>query len=70
VHDFEQLIILSGIYPEFQKEIVTNKTFRDQWSFISKWNENARYLVGKNSEDVKDFLTSIKEVMRWIQKHL
>jgi HEPN domain-containing protein len=70
VHDFEQLIILSGIYPEFQKEIVTNKTFRDQWSFISKWNENARYLIGKNPEDAKDFLTSIKEVMRWIQKHL
>ena len=30
----------------------------------------ARYLTGMTLEDVKDFITSIKEVMLWIQKHL
>ncbi len=70
VHDYEQLIILSGIYVEFQKELMINNLFSEKWSTISQWNENARYLTGKTFDEVKDFLTSAKEVMLWIKKHL
>ncbi len=70
VHDLEQLIILSGIYPEFRSELVINQPFKDSWWIVSEWNENSRYLTGKNYDDVKDFLTSVKEVMVWMQKHL
>lgn len=70
VHDFEQLLILSGIYSEYQKEIETNQIFRTHWSLVSEWNENSRYLTGINPDRVKKFITSVKEFLKWIQKHL
>ncbi len=70
MHDFEQLFILSGIYTQFEQEIFNSPSFRNNWSIVSKWNENSRYLAELNGNDVKDFLTSVKEVMEWIQKHL
>ncbi|HEX8462967.1 MAG TPA: hypothetical protein VF623_16150 [Segetibacter sp.] len=70
VHDLEQLFILSGIYTHFEEALATNALFSDRWAIVLEWNENARYLTGKSFGDVKDFLTSVKEVMVWIQKHL
>lgn len=70
VHDFEQLVILSGIYTEYRKELETNEFFKINWSLVSEWNENSRYLAGLNSQTVKNFITSVKEVMTWIKKHL
>lgn len=70
VHDFEQLIILSGIYAEYQREIETNKLFRSQWSVVTEWNENSRYLTEINPDRVEKFITSVKAVLKWIQNHL
>lgn len=70
VHDYEQLLILSGIYFEYQTEIKTNEIFQVHWSIISEWSESSRYLTGINPERVKKFITSIKEFVKWIQKHL
>lgn len=69
VHDFSQLIVLSGIYPEFEAELQVVE-FKQHWSIVSKWKEDARYLTGKTETDVKDFLTSVNIVSKWIQKHL
>lgn len=70
VHDYVQLLILSGIYTEFNDELEANELFMFHWSSVVKWNESSRYLTGRNSRYVKDFITSVKEVMSWIQKHL
>lgn len=70
VHDYEQLLILSGIYTQYQKEIETNELFFSNWSIISDWNENSRYLTGINPDRVNKFITSVKEVLVWIQKYL
>lgn len=70
VHDYEQLFILSGIYRNFGEELDTNELFKLHWSSVVKWNENSRYMQGANSSNVKDFITSVKEIMVWIQKHL
>ena len=70
VHDYEQLMILSGIYGEYQREMEENPVFSILWSILLEWNENSRYLTGINSERVKKFLTSVKEALTWIQKHL
>ncbi len=70
MHDYEQLLILSGIYKKFEDELETDELFKLHWSSDVKWNENTRYLQGTHSRDVKDFITSVKEIMRWIQKHL
>lgn len=70
VHDYEQLLILSGIYAEYKNEIVNNETFRLNWSIVSEWTENSRYLTGINPERVNKFITLVKDMMKWIQKHL
>ncbi len=70
VHDFEQLLVLSGIYNDFEQELTNDPLFKAHWSVVSKWNEDCRYLTGQNPQDVKDFLTSVKEIAQWIQKHL
>jgi hypothetical protein len=69
VHDYEDLIILSGLYSEFNAT-QSDVTFKEHWSLIRNWNEGARYLTGKSSTDVEDFLTSIHEIVKWIKRYL
>jgi HEPN domain-containing protein len=69
-HDLLQLLFLSGIYTEFQIELENNEFFELNWWSVVKWNENARYLTGFSLGYVEDFVTSVKEIMAWIQKHL
>lgn len=70
VHNLTQLIVLSGIYSEFQKELKDNIDFKGAWSIIDEWNEGARYSTGKRQSEAKDLLTSIKKFEIWIIKHL
>ena len=69
VHDYTQLLILSGIYPDFEAELA-NVAFKKHWSLVSAWNEGTRYLTEKTSTDAQDFLTSLNEIVTWIKKHL
>lgn len=70
VHDLEQLLVLSGVYTEFENELASNNNLKTAWSLIEQWNENTRYLTGKTQTDVKDLLTSIKKFEEWILKYL
>jgi HEPN domain-containing protein len=69
VHDYEELLILSGLYKEFAAA-QSDVTFKRHWSVVRIWNEGARYLTGKTEKDAKDFLTSIQEFSTWIGKYL
>jgi len=69
VHDYDQLLVLSGLYPEFDIQM-TDVKFKAHWSKVCTWSENCRYLTGKNESETKDMLTSIKEIKQWIEKHL
>ncbi|MEO6734768.1 MAG: HEPN domain-containing protein [Ginsengibacter sp.] len=69
VHDYAQLLLLSGLYPYFEIENRDVK-FKTHWSIICQWNEGARYLTGKTETDTKEFITSVKEIKQWIQNHL
>ena len=70
VHDYEQLILLSGLFTEFHTELATNPVFRSHWSFVEDWSEDARYLTGKSKADAENFLISVNEFSVWIRKHL
>jgi hypothetical protein len=66
VHNLQELILLSGIYPEFvesQKDV----GFKGHWSNVNLWSEESRYLTGKTLKEVNDFVTSIKEISKWIK---
>lgn len=69
VHDFEQLLILSGIYPDFERTL-RGPVFKGHWSVVSKWNEDSRYLSGGTKADTENFITSVRESIKWIQQHL
>jgi HEPN domain-containing protein len=69
VHDYEDLLILSGLYKEFTAA-QADVTFKGHWSVVRNWSESARYLTGKTEKDAKDFLTSIHEFSQWIEKYL
>lgn len=69
VHDYEELLILSGLYKEFTSA-QADVAFKGHWSVIRNWTEGARYLTGKTEKDAKDFLTSIHEFSTWIEKYL
>jgi HEPN domain-containing protein len=68
-HDYEQLLVLSGVYKELDIAFA-DVNFKVKWSSVCAWSEESRYSTGKTPEDVQDFLTSIKEIVEWIQKHL
>ncbi len=69
VHDYDQLLVLSGLYPDFDIQM-SNVKFKANWSKVCTWSENCRYLTGKNESETKDMLTSIKEIKQWIEKNL
>lgn len=69
VHDLEQLMVLSGIYPEFEIYI-QDADNENHWTSVMNWKEDARYSTGKSEADVKGFLNSIKVTAKWIESHL
>ena len=69
VHDYEQLIILSGLYSEFSKN-ASNFAFSADWSIVSIWDENLRYSMGSKKADVESFIASIKNINKWLLQFL
>lgn len=69
VHRYDQLLALSGIFTEFDNEFSNDPKFLDTWSSVNKWNEGSRYLTGKTGNEVLNFITSVKEFCKWLQKH-
>jgi len=69
VHDYDQLLVLSGLHPFYEQEN-NNVYFKADWSIISQWSQHSRYLTEKTETEVKDFITSIKNVKSWIEKYL
>lgn len=70
VHDYEQLLILSGLYNEFMKNITTNNIFNSDWSVISKWDEQLRYSNNTTKGDVESFIQSVKNMTLWLRQYL
>jgi hypothetical protein len=67
IHNLEQLLLLSGVYTLLDKELTADANFKAKWSKICVWTEESRYLMGKTPNEVGDFLTSIKDIAKWIQ---
>ena len=70
VHDYEQLIILSGLYSILSDKIANDLAFNADWSIVSKWDESLRYSSGANSKDVQSFVESLKNIIQWLTRYL
>ena len=69
VHNFEQLLILSGLIKVHKAER-NNAAFDLDWSTLIKWKEDVRYTSGKKQQDVISFINSVKNFTVWIRRHL
>lgn len=69
VHNFEQLLVLSGLFPE-HKKMLQNENYKENWGVIRNWKEDARYDIGKDINDAQDFINSVKYYTLWINQYL
>jgi len=60
-HNYEQLLILSGIYMDYKNE--QDPEFKTNWSIVVEWNENSRYLINRTSQECIIFVESVKEII-------
>ncbi len=73
-HNFEELLILSGLKKKFDEACTLNQQLQKNWELVSIWNENARYLLNErmSKEFVKEFLNSIENpkdgIFPWIKE--
>jgi hypothetical protein len=45
-------------------------SFKAKWSTVCSWDEGSRYISGRKKAEVQNFLISIKDIAKWIQKYL
>jgi hypothetical protein len=68
-HNYEQLVLLSGLQAEFDAAS-EDASFIKKWTVVKKWTEQSRYLCGQEPDMVKEFVHSTNEFCIWIKKHL
>lgn len=69
-HEYDQLLMFSGLYTNFNEEILKNQSLKKHWSLVRVWSDKSRYNSGKTQVEVQNFLISVREVSLWIRKHL
>ena len=70
VHDYEQLLILSGLFNAFLTKIEGDLVFSPNWSVIRVWDESMRYVSGASKSEVESFIQSIKNIKSWFEQYL
>jgi hypothetical protein len=75
VHDFDTLLMFSGLGERFERAKATNIDLYQNWSYICVWKEDCRYAtVGNKTQiEVLQFLNAIDEpsngFLSWIKKY-
>ena len=69
VHNFEQLLILSGLFAEHHRRLL-EPGFSKDWEILDKWKESQRYNYGKTSKQARDLIDSVKNYTIWIGQFL
>lgn len=75
VHDFDTLLMFSGLYEKFERDKALNLDLYQNWSYICGWKEDSRYTTigSKTPIEVQRFLKAISEpsngFLKWIKKY-
>jgi HEPN domain-containing protein len=71
-HDLEKLMKLSGLAPELEKEMETNKPLELNWAVMKDWSESARYEIGITEGQARDLYSACTArsngVLSWIKR--
>jgi hypothetical protein len=68
----EKLMKLSGLAPELEKEMETNKPLELNWAVMKDWSESARYEIGITEGQARDLYSACTArsngVLSWIKR--
>ena len=71
-HDLEKLMKLSGLAPELEKEMQTNKALEVNWTVVKDWSELSRYVIGISEAQARDLYSECTDrkngVLYWIRR--
>jgi hypothetical protein len=63
---------LSGLAPELEKEMKTNKSLELNWAVIKDWSEAVRYEIEINETQARDLYSACTArrngVLNWIRR--
>ena len=74
-HDFDVLLVFSGLSERLDVAKSINVDFHQNWSYICAWKEDCRYgvLGSKNQTEVLQFLDAIRHptngFLKWIKRY-
>ena len=68
-HNLRDLLILSGLKRQLEKEQIIDPNFATAWSEVSLWNEQRRYDSGCTEKVANGFLSDAKTLLAWISKY-
>ena len=54
-HNLNDLLNVSGLLPEFNKESKVNPDFENNWVIVKEWNESKRYSSGVSEAFVRQY---------------
>jgi hypothetical protein len=67
-HDLKQLLDISGVKPQFELRIKTDKSLDVNWSTVKDWTEGARYKDNITAWDFFNAVTDPKSgVLTWLK---
>jgi len=71
-HDLEKLMKLSGLAPELEKEMQTNKPLELNWAVVKDWSETSRYEIAISEAQARDLYSACTArtdgVLNWIRR--
>lgn len=71
-HDLEKLMKLSGLAPDLEKEMETNKPLEVNWAVVKDWSESSRYEIGITEAQARDLYSACTArrngVLNWIRR--
>jgi HEPN domain-containing protein len=75
VHDFDTLLMFSGLLEKFENDKASNIDLHTNWSYICQWKEDCRYHKRgeKTQLEVQQFINAINDpvngFLKWIKKY-
>ena len=71
-HDLGELLKLSGLEPEFKKEMKKNRALELNWAVVKDWKEQSRYETSVSRADANDLYSACVArkhgILSWIRK--
>lgn len=69
-HNLERLLSISGLEPDYVRDIKNNEQLKVNWAIIKDWNEASRYRVDIDKEEAHDLIDACigdHGILDWIK---